>query len=68
MKLRGDSLPEIVVKNIQKRDGSIVPFDSEKIVNAIHKAMIASGEGSLKEAELVANMVYSDALRITRKY
>ncbi len=59
---------EPVVKSIQKRDGSVVPFDIQKIVNAIRKAMIASAEGSLKEAELVANKVYADALRITKKY
>ena len=59
---------EPVVKNIQKRDGSAVPFDVEKIVNAINKAMIAIGEGSHKEAELVANKVYADVLRITKKY
>lgn len=59
---------EITVKNIQKRDGSIVPFDIEKITNAVYKAMLAAGEGSLKEASLIANKVYADALRITKKY
>ena len=57
-----------VVKNIQKRDGTIVLFDIQKVVNAISKAMIAANEGSIKEAEMVANKVYADALRITRKY
>ncbi|HEY4511820.1 MAG TPA: ATP cone domain-containing protein [Candidatus Paceibacterota bacterium] len=56
------------VRDIQKRDGSIVPFDIEKITTAVHKAMLATGEGSLKEASLVANKVYADALRITKKY
>lgn len=59
---------EPVVKDIQKRDGTVVPFDIEKITQAINKAMVASNEGSLKEATLVANKVYSDALRITKKY
>jgi ribonucleoside-diphosphate reductase alpha chain len=59
---------KIIVKNIQKRDSSIVPFDTEKIVNAVHKAMLASGEGSHREAALVANKVYADVLRITKKY
>lgn len=59
---------ETLVKNIQKRDGSVVPFDTQKIVTAIHKAMLASGEGSLREAEMVANKVYADALQITKKY
>lgn len=56
------------VQHIQKRDGSVVPFDVGKIINAINKAMLAAHEGSLKEAELVANKVYADALRITKKY
>lgn len=56
------------VPSIQKRDGSIVPFDFEKIVSAIHKAMIASGEGSREEAVLVAHKVVADVVRIAKKY
>lgn len=59
---------ETTVQKIQKRDGSIAPFDIEKITQAIYKAMLAAHEGSLKEAEVVANKVYADALRITKKY
>ncbi len=59
---------EATVKNIQKRDGMVVPFDIKKIITAVNKAMIATGEGSPKEAEMVANKVYADALRITKKY
>lgn len=59
---------EVVVSSIQKRDGSIVPFDPQKITNAIYKAMLAAGEGSEKEASLVANKVHADAVRITKKY
>lgn len=58
----------VAVKHIQKRDGSVVAFDLEKIVTAIHKAMIAAGEGSRQEAALIANKVYADAIRITKKY
>lgn len=53
---------------IQKRDGTVVPFNREKIVSAAHKAMIASGEGSLKEAGMVADRVYADVFRIGKKY
>jgi hypothetical protein len=56
------------VKQIQKRDGTLVPFDMDKIVNAIHKAMAANNEGSLEEAEMVANKVLADLVRITKKY
>jgi len=57
-----------LVKNIQKRDGTIVPFDLMKIVNAVHKAMLVVNEGSLEEAELVATKVFADLVRITKKY
>lgn len=56
------------IKSVQKRDGVIVPFDVEKIVNAINKAMLASDEGSPKEAEMVANRVIMELVRITKKH
>ncbi len=56
------------VKKIQKRDGSIVDFDSDKITNAIYKAMLSSSEGSEKEAELVANKVYLDLIKISKQF
>lgn len=59
---------KVLVHKIQKRDGTTVPFDIEKIENAIYKAMLASEEGSQKEAKLVANKVLSDIVRITKKY
>lgn len=54
------------IKSVQKRDGVIVPFDIEKVVNAINKAMLAAGEGSIKEAELVSNRVIMELVRITK--
>ncbi len=57
-----------LIKKIQKRDGQIVSFDFEKIVSAVHKAMLVTGEGSLEEAELVANKVLADIVRISKKY
>lgn len=56
------------VKQIQKRDGSIVAFDMDKVETAIYKAMLASGEGSVEEAALVANKVLADLVRISKKY
>lgn len=56
------------VKKVQKRNGSIVPFEFERIVNVINKAMIATREGSLKEAEIVATKVYADLVRIAKKH
>ncbi len=56
------------VPKIRKRDGSLVPFEFDKIARAIHKAMIASKEGSEEEAVLVAHKVVADIVRIARKY
>ena len=57
-----------LVKIVKKRDGSVVPFDVERIVNAINKAMVQTGEGSLEEARLVANKVLADLVRIIKKH
>lgn len=58
----------ILISNVLKRDGSNVLFDFKKIINAIHKAMISSNEGSLKDAENVADHVYNEIVKITKKY
>lgn len=57
-----------LVKKVQKRDGSIVDFDVVRIANAIHKAMLQTGEGSQQEAELVAEKVFAELVRITKKH
>jgi ribonucleoside-diphosphate reductase alpha chain len=57
-----------LVKRIIKRSGEVVAFDFERIVSAIHKAMDAVGEGSEEEASLVANKVYADLVRVSKKY
>lgn len=57
-----------LVKLVQKRDGSIVPFENSRIVNAISKAMLATGEGDEREVALVANKVYAELVRITKRY
>jgi ribonucleoside-diphosphate reductase alpha chain len=56
------------VPKIQKRDGSIVPFDFKKIVRAISLAMEQANEGSRDEAEMVAHRVASEVVRIAKKY
>jgi len=72
MKTAAKAMPAVAEEpaemTIQKRDGTVVPFNREKIVSAAHKAMIASGEGSLKEAGMVADRVYADVFRIGKKY
>lgn len=59
---------KLLVKEVQKRNGQIVPFDIEKVTNAINKAMFATGEGSPEEAELVANSVYADLVRTSKNH
>ncbi len=55
------------IKGVQKRDGEIVPFDIEKIMNAVNKAMLAGGEGSVEEASLVAHKVLVEMELITKE-
>lgn len=59
---------KILVKRVLKRDGSLVSFDLQKITDAVWKGMQAAEEGSYEEAELVANKVYADLVRITKRY
>ncbi|MBU1046892.1 ribonucleoside-triphosphate reductase [Patescibacteria group bacterium] len=59
---------EVLVKKVQKRDGSIIDFDLSKITNAIYKAMLANNEGSEKEAELIANKVYLDLVKVSKRH
>lgn len=42
--------PKIAIpfKSVRKRDGRIVPFDQNRITNAVYRAMEASGEGDLQ--------------------
>lgn len=54
--------------NIQKRDGRIVPFEFDKIADAIYKAMAASNEGSNDEAVVVAHKVAGEMMRIAKTY
>jgi ribonucleoside-diphosphate reductase alpha chain len=57
-----------IIPKIQKRDGDIVPFDFNKLTQAIYKAMIEGPEGSEDEAAMVAHQVAADMVRIARKY
>ena len=63
-----ERLYEKYLPKIQKRDGRIVPFQFDKVVTAVTKAMTATGEGSADEASLVAHKVASEMMQIARKY
>jgi len=45
------------IEKVQKRDGSIVSFDQNRITEAIFKALTASGEGDGKKAKRLSNKV-----------
>lgn len=57
-----------LVPQIQKRDGTIAPFDFNRIKIAIYNAMTSNNEGSEMEAELIAHKVMADVVRISKKY
>ncbi|MCX6716419.1 MAG: ATP cone domain-containing protein [Candidatus Taylorbacteria bacterium] len=59
---------DVLIKVVKKRNGELVPFDVEKIVNAIWKGMMSTNEGSHEEAELVASKVYGELVRIAKKF
>src|ERR1700757_4494004 len=57
-----------LIAQIEKRDGRIAPFSFEKIVSAIHKAMLAANEGGEEDAALVAHQVAGELARFAKKY
>ncbi len=46
------------IKQIRKRDGQLQPFDIEKIVDAIARALAETGEGDRKAATSVAELAH----------
>lgn len=62
------SLPNSILQQVEKRDGTLLDFDSKRILNAIYKAMHATGEGSEAEAQAVTNQVVLELEEIKRKY
>lgn len=57
-----------LIKKVEKRSGEVVSFDMERITTAVYKAMLAANEGSLEESEMVANKVFADLVRISKKH
>ena len=60
--------PTPPISTITKRDGRIVPFDIEKITNAIWKGMNAVNQGSVEDAKIIAGQVFAELMRIKRKF
>jgi ribonucleoside-diphosphate reductase alpha chain len=57
-----------MIPQVEKRDGRLVPFDFDKIVSAVWKAMMAAEEGSQEDAVLVAHQVAGELGRFAKKY
>jgi adenosylcobalamin-dependent ribonucleoside-triphosphate reductase len=56
------------VKNVRKRDGSIVSFELQKITDAIYKALANTNEGDMEDAIMVANHVHSELAKISKTF
>lgn len=57
----------LVIKKIRRRDGVIAPFDLNKIVEAVLKAMHVSGEGDELAAHKVAVAAEKELIKISRQ-
>jgi len=58
----------VIIPQIEKRNGRIVPFDFDKISVAIGKAMAATEEGEVGDAVLIAHQVTGELARFSKKY
>ncbi len=56
------------IKFIRKRDGRVVEFDFDRIVNAIYKAMLSTNEGTIEDAEMVAHAVANEIVKDVKKH
>ena len=54
--------------NAQKRDGRVVPFEFDKVVSAISKALKETAEGAEDEATVVAHKVASELMLVAKKF
>jgi len=57
----------VKIKSIRNREGSITPFNLDKIVDAIYKAFANTSEGGEKEAKDVAQKVLKELLILKNK-
>jgi len=59
---------QVFIKKVQKRDGSIVPFNIDRITSAVHKAMLEIGNGfSEKDAVVIARGVHNELKKLARQ-
>ena len=46
------------IKNVRNREGEIIPFNINKIADAVYKAFVETKEGEKKEASDVAKKIF----------
>lgn len=54
------------IKSIKSREGYIMPFELEKVTEAVWKAFNATQEGTEKDANFIARNVFKDLLEIKK--
>ena len=52
------------IKNVRNREGEVIPFDLNKIIDAVSKAFVITTEGGEKEAEGVAKKVFHKLINL----
>ena len=55
------------ILQIQKRDGTVIDFNQEKIANAVHKAVVAAGQGDGEVSKQVSDKIVQLLNRRFRK-
>lgn len=55
------------IKNVRNREGEIIPFNINKIADAVYKAFVMTGEGEKKEAKDVATKIFHKLIQIKVK-
>ncbi len=55
------------IKNVRNREGEVIPFNINKIADAVYKAFITTKEGEKKEAGDVAKKVFHRLIHIKAK-
>jgi ribonucleoside-triphosphate reductase len=55
---------DFMLKRIRKRDGSFQKFDKEKIISALNKAFLTTGEGEYDDAKRIGNNVTQQLERL----
>jgi anaerobic ribonucleoside-triphosphate reductase len=59
---------KVYLREVQKRNGTLVPYDRGRIEMAVRKAMIAAEEGSEKDAVQVSRGVERELIKILKTH